>query len=97
MDSPEIKPIRAELIMDTIHEDVSNIENNSEVKGLRSSATEGSTHRVADDDSTAQQIGSLKGSSETLIFPGYAPVIFYYFNQKSLPRYWLLKCITHPW
>jgi len=36
-------------------------------------------------------------NDETLLFPGYAPVIFKYFSQKSLPRYWFLKIITRPW
>lgn len=36
-------------------------------------------------------------NDEILLFPGYAPVIFKYFSQKSLPRYWFLKIITQPW
>ncbi len=36
-------------------------------------------------------------NDETLLFPGYAPIAFKYFSQKSLPRYWFLNIITRPW
>lgn len=46
---------------------------------------------------TIKQYSIDSKNDERLEFPGYAPVIFKYFSQKSLPRYWFLKIITKPW
>jgi hypothetical protein len=32
-----------------------------------------------------------------LLFPGYVPVAFKYWDQASRPRYWCLRMITSPW
>lgn len=46
---------------------------------------------------TIKQYSIDSKNDDRLEFPGYAPVIFKYFSQKSLPRYWFLKIITKPW
>lgn len=38
-----------------------------------------------------------KSFRERILFPGYVPIVFKYFDQSSRPRIWCLRMITSPW